>query len=518
MLRTWLIFAALFVSFTLIAPSAMAFSKSSLVWDKCTGCHEPDGGEIARVEEIRTTPEEWTVIVDRMARLYDMGLAEGEIVTLVKELCETQILTPEEAAGVAYLDLLNNSQHVEEMGDGEEQYFTACVRCHSDAKVKSYRMNEASWAKVRNLHYFVDPAIDSQMREMRWHSVSADVLKTLAKRFPYDKAWKAPKASPAGTWVVLGNEPGRGDYHGEVTLSDAGNSEFAVSGKLSYEDGLTETIKGEAILFGGYALRTYVKHNNQEVLGAYNFLDGAISGQQHFPAPNYRNSTNTWYPADGKPQIFKVSPSFLLADEVTTLTLHGVNLAKVKGGDVSFTGGKVDVLSAKLIDGVIVAQAVYRGKSDLQAKLKVKSLGSVDIVLADKIDYISVSPELGRARVDGGVNYPAEGVQFVATAFSQGVKTDDTSDDLMLGVVPAHFALSEWETRVDDDDLAYVGEIWANGVFVPSGDYAPLDSREFRNDATGLVKVDAEYQRGSHHYIAHGRLAVVPPDFVKRIK
>ena len=518
MLRTWLFLSAMFVSFVLVAPNAIAFSESSLVWDKCTGCHEPVDGKISRVEEIRTTPEEWAVIVDRMARLYDMDLAEGEIVTLVKELCETQILTPEEAADIAYLDLLNNSQHVEEMSEGEEQYFAACVRCHSDGKVKSYRMNDASWVKLRELHYFVDPAIDSQMREMRWREVSAEVLKGLAQRFPYGKAWDKPKASPAGTWVVLGNEPGRGDYHGEVTLSESGNGEFAVSGKLTYEDGMTETIRGEALLFGGYALRTYVKYNNQEVLGAYSFVNGTISGQRHFPAPNYRNATSTWYPADGKKQVFKVSPNFLLTDEITTLTLRGVNLSKVKASNLSFADGKVEVLSAKLVGDAIVAQVVYRGKSDIQTQLSVKSMGSVDIALADKIDYISVSPKLGRARVDGGVNYPAESVQFVATAFSQGVKTDDLSDDIMLGVVPAHFELSEWETRAGDDDLAFVGKIGSNGVFTPSGDYAPLDSREFRNDATGLVKVEAEYQRGNHHYAAEARLAVVPPDFIKRLK
>jgi quinohemoprotein amine dehydrogenase len=514
MLRILLTFTALIVSMAVVAPGAMAFSKKSLVWDKCTDCHEPRNGKIPRVEEIRTTPEEWTVIVDRMARLHGMGLAEGEIVTLVKELCETQILTPEESAGVAYLDLLNNPQHVEVMDEGEGQYFATCVRCHSSAKIKSYRMNKDSWAKVRNLHYYVDPPIDSQMREMRWYDESAAVLEGLAKTLPYGKAWKAPKASPAGSWIVLGNEPGRGDYHGEVTLKDAGKGDFTVSGKVTFEDGLPETIQGDAILFGGSQLRTYVKHSNQDVLGAYVFTDGVINGQHHYPAPAYRNSTSTWYPADGKSQVYKVSPSFLLAGEETTLTLQGVKLSKVKASDLSFAGGKVDVLSAKLVDGAIVARVINRGNSDVQTKLKVKSMGSVVIALADKIDYIAVGPILGRARVNGGENYPAEGVQFVATAYAKGAK----SDDVLLGTVPAHFELSEWKTRDGDDDLVYIGGISANGTFVPSGDYGPVHSRQFRAGATGLVQVNATYQRGSDRYAAEARLAVVPPDFVPRIK
>ena len=79
---------------------ALAFTKESLVWKKCTACHEPAGGRIARVEEIRTTPEEWIVIVDRMARLHGMDLAKGEMDQLLKELCATQILTPAELAEI----------------------------------------------------------------------------------------------------------------------------------------------------------------------------------------------------------------------------------------------------------------------------------------------------------------------------------------------------------------------------------------------------------------------------------
>ncbi len=71
-----------------IAGRADAFAKDSLVWSKCTPCHAPDAnGRIARVEDIRTTPEEWTVIVDRMRRLHGMPIRKGEMDTLLKELC-----------------------------------------------------------------------------------------------------------------------------------------------------------------------------------------------------------------------------------------------------------------------------------------------------------------------------------------------------------------------------------------------------------------------------------------------
>jgi quinohemoprotein amine dehydrogenase len=103
----------LLVSMGFFASSAMAFGKDSLTWQKCTGCHEPEGGKIARVEEIRTTPEEWVVIVDRMVRLHGMELKPSEMNPLIKELCSTQGLTSEEAEKVSYLDLYNNPQNVE---------------------------------------------------------------------------------------------------------------------------------------------------------------------------------------------------------------------------------------------------------------------------------------------------------------------------------------------------------------------------------------------------------------------
>ncbi len=49
--------------------TAIAFDKNSLVFKKCGSCHATENGKLTRVEEIRTTPEEWTVIVDRMHRV-----------------------------------------------------------------------------------------------------------------------------------------------------------------------------------------------------------------------------------------------------------------------------------------------------------------------------------------------------------------------------------------------------------------------------------------------------------------
>ena len=501
----------LLVSMGALASGAMAFGKDSLTMEKCSGCHAVQEGKMARVEEIRATPDEWGVVIDRMARLHGMELKEGERDALLKEICETQILSPEELEKVSYLNLNNNPQTVEApQSDEEGQLFATCVRCHSAGKIYSYRMNESAWAKIRDFHYYMDPAIDGQMREMKWFDEAGKMLASLAKSHPYGKAWEAPKADIAGSWIVLGNEPGKGDYRGHASIKSAQNGDYTVTGTLNFADGMSERFQGDAVLYGGHALRTKTRHNNFVTLGAYSYTDGIIQGKHHFPAPDFRTSTSTWYPANGSARVLKVTPSFLLAGETTTLTLDGVKLPQVKAGDIKFTGGNVEVLEARREGETIVAKVAYRGTGAAQASLKVKNLNTVPVTLADQIDHIKVTPELGRARVLGGVHFPAEGVQFEAIAYA--------SDDLVLGAVPAKFKLSEFVTREGDDDLAWLGAIAKNGTYIPTSDYGRIIAREYKTEGTGLVTVEAEYERGGRSFAAEAMLAVVPPDYVPRIK
>ncbi len=511
---------AMVLSLGALAPGAMAFSKDSLTWTKCSGCHEPKDGKIPRVEEIRTTPEEWTVIVDRMARLHGMPLGKGEMNALLKELCSTQGLTVAEAQPVAYLDLYNNPQTVEApRGADQEKLFVTCVRCHSAGKIYSYRMTESAWKKLRDFHLYTTPTVIGQMREMKWIPEADAVLAKLAKSHPYGGALEAPKASPVGSWMILGYEPGKGDYRGHASIKEGSGGDYQVVGTLMFADGTSETFRGDASLYGGTALRTRTQHNGSKTLGAYSFADGILRGRHHFPAPHFRTSASTWYPANGKSRILKVSPGYLLSGEKTTLVIEGINLPQVEAADIQVKGGTVKVLSAKRNDSnAIEAQVVYRGSGPEQTRLSVKGIDAGTLNLAPQIDYISVTPELGRARVDGGPNFPSEGVQFEAIAYAKGADADDPADDLALGPVAAEFTLSELVTRPDDDDLRWLGGIEPDGTYLPTGDYAPIPAREFQGEGTGLVRVEANYTRGDRHYAATARLVVTVPDYIPRIK
>ncbi|MBI5485578.1 MAG: hypothetical protein HY888_14135, partial [Deltaproteobacteria bacterium] len=350
MLKTLCLSIAVLAMTIGLIPQAQAFTKDSLVWKKCTACHEPAGGKIPRVEEIRTTPEEWTVIVDRMSRLYGMDLNKKEMDTLLKELCSTQILTPDELDKVSYLNLLNNPQTMENpVGAEQGKMFTTCVRCHSAGKINSYRMNAASWPKVRDLHLYLYPTTVYQMREMKWVPEADAVLANLAKSHDYGQSWKAPADKPTGSWLILGYEPGKGEYRGQATITSVGDDDYTVQGSLAFTDGTSENFRGDATLYGGHALRSRTAHNGLKTLGAFSFTNGTIKGEHHYPAPDFRTSSSTWYPAAGTPKLLKVSPGYLLTGEKTKLVLEGIKLPGATAADIKFSGGSVKVLSVRRI-------------------------------------------------------------------------------------------------------------------------------------------------------------------------
>jgi quinohemoprotein amine dehydrogenase len=503
-----------------VAASAAAFDRDSLVWKKCTQCHAPTAeGRIPRVENLRTTPEEWTVIVDRMRRLYGMELRKGEMDGLLKELSATQILTPDEQQRVSYLSLWHNSQRVElPAGKDEERLYATCVRCHTAGKIFSYRMTPDHWAKLTDLHLALAPTVVLQMREMHWIAEADAVLGYLAQTLPYGKAWSPPAAKLDGPWAVFGHEPGRGAYRGELSITDAGNAEYRLSGSLTYADGTAETFAGEGTLYGGYALRTRTRNNGYAVNGAFIVSDDKVRGEWHRPAPEFRTSGAQWLRSGGGARVARVLPAFLLKGEKTTLTVEGLNLPDAKATDIAFAGGAVRVLGVKRVaPGALELQVVSDAEKLGTTQLTVKGIDAGTIRLAPRIDFIAIVPEMGRARLSAGAHYPAEGVQFEAIAFAAS-GTGKKVTNIELGPVPATFRLAEEKTRPDDDDLRWVGGIQPNGSYLPVGDYGPNPLRNYSTENSGLVRVVARYNRGTQTFQAQARLAVTLPDYIQRIR
>jgi len=502
-----------------MAAGAQAFDENSLVMNKCGTCHAPAAdGRIPRVEDVRTTPEEWTVIVDRMRRLHGMKLREGEMDRLLKELAATQSLTPDEQAQVAYLSLWHNSQKVEEpSGKDEEKVYTTCVRCHTAGKIHSYRMTPEAWAKLRDFHLYISPTVVFTMREMRWIPEADAAFAYFAKKLPYGNAWKAPATKLDGAWAVFGYAPGRGTYRGEARIADAGNAELRLTGSVRYSDGTSETFAGDGTLYGGFALRTRTSNNGFASHGAFIASGDEIRGEWHLPAPDFRTSRSTWLRVGDQPKVARIVPGYLLAGERTTLTLEGINLPDAKVSDVAFAGGAVKVLGVRRVGPGALELTVVSGAPTLAtAKVSVKGLDAGTVTLAPAIDRITIVPEVGRARMSGGANYPAEGVQFEAIAYAKG--GGRKAPDVALGPVPATFRLTELKTRPGDDDMTWLGTILPNGSYLPTVDYAPNPKRTYTGENSGLVKVLARYKRGQRTYDAQAELVVTVPDYIARIR
>jgi hypothetical protein len=437
---------------------------------------------------------------------------------LLKELCATQILTPAEQAKVAYLSLWHNSQQVEAPADkDEEKLFTTCVRCHTAGKIFSYRMTPEGWAKLRDFHLYVVPTVVFQMREMHWVKEADAALAFLAKKLPYGSAWAAPAAKLDGTWAVFGHVPGRGAYRGEARIADAGNAEYRISGNLAHADGTSEAFAGEGTLYGGYALRTRTKNNGFAANGAYIVSDGALEGEFHLPAPDFRTSRARWLRDDGTPKVARIVPGFLLKGERTTVTVEGLNLPDAGVADIAFAGGSVSVLAVRRVAPGALQLTVQSGAEKLgTAKVSVKGIAAGTVTLAPRIDYIAITPEVGRARLSGGAHYPAEGVQFEAIAYAKD--GGGKGSGVALGPVKATFRLAEEKTRPDDDDLRWLGAINPNGSYLPIGDYGPNPMRNYSAENSGLVKVLARYQRGGQTFSAQAELVVTVPDYIARIR
>ena len=516
MRHPWIVTLCAAIAFAGLAGGARAFDKDSLVWNKCGSCHAPTAdGRLPRVEDVRTTPEEWTVIVDRMRRLHGMELRAGEMDRLLKELASTQSLTPDEQAEVAYLSLWHNAQ-VQEVPSGaqEEKVYTTCVRCHSAGKIHSYRMTADAWAKLRDFHLYIVPTVVFQLREMRWVPEADAAIAHFAKKLSYGSGWKAPAAKLDGRWAVFGYAPGRGTWRGEARIADAGNAEWKLEGALAWADGTRETFAGDATLYGGYALRTRTLNNGFESRGAFNASGDEIRGEWHRPAPDFRTSGSRWIRIGDRPKVARIVPGYLIAGERTTITVEGVNLPDAKASEVAFAGGAVKVLGAKRVDDLALELTVVSGASALgTAKVTVKGVDAGTITLAPRIDRISVVPEVGRARMSGGVHTPAEGVQFEAIAWAKA-----GGREVALGPVPATFRLAEQKTRDGDDDMTWLGTILPNGSYLPTVDYAPNPKRTYTGDNSGLVKVLARYKRGERTWDAQGELMVTVPDYIARIR
>lgn len=516
------------------------FDNSTMVFQKCGACHKPDpNGNLDVIQETRKTPEEWKNVVDRMIRINGAPLEDENFDAVIKELSRDLILTPDEMAGISYINSDENSQYREiPQNELEQQMFMACVRCHTWGKLASHRNTKSQWGEVRNLHLGYYPTIILQMRQMDWPVISKDLIDPLAARFAFDapqwRQWlkNRKKEDLAGPWVVAGYQPGMGYYQGIYRFTadpSKGADEYVVEKEIRYESGAVLKTSGSATLFGDYHLRYALAPT--PLSGRCEGVFDLNADTQVFTgkwwaliqdANTYGNEQFARVTGEGK--ILSVFPrSLRIAGENQTITIVGTGLPNdAAPGDIAFSDGQIKATAVLAVSPFSIVCRIEVGND---AKIGMTGLAikgvpyDMPINVFNKIDGIRIDPALGRARVSCGAAYPPQGVQFVARGVSFGPDgKPDTGDDLILEPVDAKWRLEEQVTRENDDDLKYLQTSIENGLYTPITTYGPIEKRLMRKEGTGLIAVCASFLDGDRELNDRARLAVTVPDFVTHIK
>lgn len=522
---------------TLASTPALAgnmFPDGSIIKQTCGACHKPQpDGRLEVIEETRKTPEEWKVVVDRMARLNSAPVEDGDFDDIIKAVSKDLCLTPTEMAEVAYLNSDENSQYREiPKNKLEERIYTACVRCHTYGKIVSHKMTQTQWEEARNLHLGYYPTTVPQMREMDWPKESKELVPELAKLFPFDtpeyKQWLASRKDQnlAGEWTAAGYQPGMGYYHGTYSIkanTAAGKDEYLITKKVWYENGMQLTTSGTGTLYSGYHLRyalapTAIMGRTEGVFDL-NTENMGFNGKWWTVVQDTNAYGNEMFcKGDAGATVIGAYPESFKTGGMQKLTVIGAGLSGIGAADITFsTAGlsvdKVETLgNSKFICDVKVAPEAKSGVCTLSVK-GVKYAHPLKVY--SKMDGIKVLPEIGRARVSCGPAYPPHGVQFVARGINFGPDGKaGTEDDLVLDPVDAAWSLTEEKTRENDDDLKYVNAPVLNGLYTPVTTYGPIKERVQSREGIGLVRIVAAYE----NLESSALLAVTVTDFVTHIK
>jgi quinohemoprotein amine dehydrogenase len=351
-------------------------------------------------------------------------------------------------------------------------------------------------------------------------------LAHLSKAFPLTtpewSGWSATMRPPRvdGKWAVAGYEPGKGPVFGTVTIAAQGDTgDFTTETTFTYgHTGQTVTRKGRAIVYTGFQWRGK-SDDFREVL----FVDR-----------DWRHARGRWFSGayeefgvDVRLERVGADPIVLGAGDPRVkigaagqeVRLFGINLPRqVAPGDLNFGPGvTVDRIVSAAPDRLVVSVSVARDAVPGKRAIFLNgATGEASVAVYDKIDYLSVLPQAGLARV-GGANFPKQFQQFEAIAYANGPDgKPNTKDDIDLGLVDARWSIEEYTATYDDDDKEYVGRIAQSGLFTPNVD-GPNPQRKHNANNYGDVWAVAAYQPPGENRTVKGRahLLVTVPLYMK---
>ncbi len=491
--------------------------ENETIVSRCARCHErDDAGRMTRISYERKTPEGWQTSLRRMIALNNVRIEPAEAREVVRYLANRQGLAPAELEPGRFEVERRLIDHDYE---GDDQVERTCIACHSMGRVITQRRTKEEWALLVATHRGLYPLVDFQGFR-RFGPPDDDQGGSGDARHPMDKAidhlaaafplrtpewaaWSATMRPPrlAGRWVLEGFEPGRGPLYGIVEIA-AGRApdEFTTAATYVYAEG-GESVRrtGQAIVYTGFQWRGRSNPDADDELREVMTVErgwDALSGRWFRGAYDEFGPDVRLRRIGGEPTIAGVHPPSLARGGGTVeVTVYGANLpGNARPADFDFGPG-VRTVSVVRASG---QRVTLRVEVDAGAPVGARDLfigragRPAALVVHDGVDRISVVPRAGMARI-GGANVPKGHQTFDAIGWDHGPDGEaETADDLELGRVPVSWSLEEYAATYEDDDVAFVGRLGPDGVFVPAVDGPNPERRGHRNNV-GDVWVVATY-------------------------
>jgi quinohemoprotein amine dehydrogenase len=507
--------------------------EAVLLENRCSGCHAPreEGGKLDAIEFQRKTPEGWQMTIDRMVRGHGAQVSADEARVLIKYLSDHYGLAPAEVQPFRYvIEKRNNTVEQLDVPKGVQG---ACVQCHSYARTALQRRTPVQWERLLDAKAALLPNIENEtgssgFLDDLWLTVARqEAVPYLTEKYPFmTEEWKkwqaAPKPNYAGSWKVIGHDPGKGgDYTGRLTLKAVGTDQYEGTFTHEFADGSTASGKTTVIIYTGFQWRGIAQldggKKQKEIFFATE--DGSVvSGRRLLTDIGDLGTEETLYRTEDEGKLLAVVPAALKAGTAQKVKLFGMHLPTGVTAQAIAFGAGVSVRSLShsqddtIVAEVVVAEDAPRGPR----QVKISGVGGeAPLSVYGQVDYIRLSPEQAFAR-PGGVRAPKVSQQFEAVGYLNGADgKKGTDDDVRVGRVgPVRWQLNEYVRRTNDDDVRFVGAIDEHGLFTPAVE-GPNPQRHLSEGNVGDVWVEAWYQPdgGKRPMGARAFLLVMPPKF-----
>ncbi|MGQ3673865.1 quinohemoprotein amine dehydrogenase subunit alpha [Xanthobacter sp. TB0136] len=484
-----------------------ATDGAQVLKNSCASCHAEDAnGKLERIDSVRKTPEAWDMTVVRMMRNNGLQLTDEERVEVVRHLANTRGLSVEETAPWRYI--LEKEPVAQDQGPSQLMTET-CGRCHSYARVALQRRTPEDWKHLINFHLGQFPTIEYQAmaRDRDWKGIAeTQIADFLAKTYPLGET-PAAAGDLSGEWVVSGRQPGVGDYDGTLTISKDGEDYDAVM-VLDYPDG-RRTFKGNARAFGAGEWRGALSDGKTEIRQVLGLKkDGTLEGRWFHADEDVVGGRMAAVRANESPRILSVSPSYLKAGETRQVTLTGIGLSGKPVLPKGITGKVVSATDKKVVLELTAGKVlgpVELGIGKLEAPQP--------LIVYDKLDRITVVPEVAMARIGGaGGPIPKVPAQFEAVGWMKA--PDGKGEDILVGTFPASWTIDNFNEEAERmEDAKYAGSINDTGLFTP-GDAGPNPARRMMANNIGNLKVIATVKEGGKDLQADAHLYATVQRFV----